>query len=87
MAFEHKEFSNKLSELMKVVADAHEARERAQAISEAKIALLKAALTTPMDDKEIEKARQECIDAFSASVDTHIEGCKKIEACKPKMGI
>lgn len=41
--------------------------------------------STTYNDKEVEKARQECLDAFSAMLDVRIEGCKKLDDLSRKI--
>lgn len=64
------------------VSKMHEAMansKRAEAIAESKINMLFALLQgNTLNDKEIEQARQECVDAFSACLDVRIEGAKII---------
>lgn len=74
------EFADKaLEALHKITAASNEA-DRAKSIMNAKLEMLKAVLVGKINDAEVEKARQEVLDATSAYIDAYIKGCKNIQS-------
>ena len=76
--------SNEAKVFVDFIRDVAVMHSRHEAILEHKRAGLNVALNA-MDDKEIEKARFEVIEAFSASIDAYIQMHKRLEALKTQV--
>lgn len=79
---DHAEVLKNLTSAMKTCV---ENRERAEAVMQSKLSMLNAVLVGDLAGREaeVEKARQECLDAMSAVLDVIIDAHKRIEAIKP----
>lgn len=75
---------DKALEALKTVTEASAEADRAKSIMNAKLEMLKAVLTGKIDDKEVENARQEALDATSAYLDVYIKGAKQIQTIMSK---
>jgi hypothetical protein len=78
------DFSSNIGDLMQIIMQQENNRSRAIAVCEAKLAMLRAELSGNVNEKALEIARQECIDAYAAVVDSHIAGVRAIDKLKPK---